>query len=99
MKKLLYTTLIGCAVTLFSACSSLQLVTFDRLQAADINFPEQIRSVGIVNYVPSVSRSDKQEDFLEGDDTYKHPPPVVKYDQRVTQRQGDRYGTQGLRSC
>ena len=67
MKKLLYTTLIGCAVTLFSACSSLQLVTFDRLQAADINFPEQIRSVGIVNYVPSVSRSDKQEDFWEGD--------------------------------
>lgn len=67
MKNLLYTTLIGCAVALLSACSSLQLVTFDRLQAADVNFPEQIRSIGVVNYVPSISHDDRHEDLWEGD--------------------------------
>ena len=52
---------IGCIlgmVVLFSACTTLQYFSFERLQAADVSFPEQVRSVGVVNGVPSSSGGD-----------------------------------------
>ena len=50
MKKVVCViTLVG---FLFSACTSLQMVSFDRLQAADVNYPELVRRVGVVNHAP-----------------------------------------------
>ena len=45
-------------VVLFSACTTVQYFSFERLQPADINFPEQVRSVGVVNGVPSTNGGD-----------------------------------------
>lgn len=64
MKKIL---LIICfAGIVFSSCTTLLPVSFDRLQAADVNFPEQIRRVGVINCMSSVSQSDN-DTALKGD--------------------------------
>ena len=71
MKKNLY---IVCLCGIFlsvTACSSLQPIVYERLQPADVSFPNQIRKVGIVNNMPAVSQDYKQVDYrsasLEGD--------------------------------
>ena len=53
MKNVFSTVSILVAVMLFSACTTIQYFSFERLQPAEINFPEQVRSVGVVNAVPS----------------------------------------------
>ena len=58
MKKILFLISLFGAVVLFSACTTVQYFSFERLQAADINFPEQVRSVGVVNVVPPTSGGD-----------------------------------------
>lgn len=45
-------------VLLFSACTTIQYFSFERLQAADVYFPEQVRTVGVVNGVPSTNGGD-----------------------------------------
>jgi len=45
-------TLLLLVLCLFSSCTTLQTISFERLQAADISFPEQVRTVGVINYVP-----------------------------------------------
>lgn len=69
MKKV--TLILSLAVFLFSACTTLQTISFDRLQAAEINFPDQVRRVGIVNDVPAVNPMASSENdslaFLEAD--------------------------------
>lgn len=52
MKRILWTVLILGAVTFFPSCTTYHSITFDRLQAAEVNYPEQIRTVGIINYLP-----------------------------------------------
>lgn len=68
MKKLFW---IICVVLLLQACTTVQSVYFERLQPADMNFPEQIRSVGVVNNMPAVHQDYKNVDYtsacLEGD--------------------------------
>jgi tetratricopeptide (TPR) repeat protein len=58
MKKVFSIGYILGMVLLFSACTTLQYFSFERLQAADVSFPEQVRSVGVVNGVPSSSGGD-----------------------------------------
>lgn len=53
MKNVFSIVSILVAVMLFSACTTIQYFSFERLQPAEINFPEQVRSVGVVNAVPS----------------------------------------------
>ena len=47
---------ISCVIILvaflFSSCTTLRSVYFERMQAADVNFPAQIRSIGVVNNMP-----------------------------------------------
>lgn len=50
-------TVLLLVICLFSACTTLQTISFERLQAADVSFPNQVRSVGVINYVPQ----DRQE--------------------------------------
>lgn len=57
MKNLVF---VSCLLCFLSACTTLQTVSYERLQAGNVNFPEQVRSVGVVNYVP-LNVSDKQE--------------------------------------
>ena len=56
MKNVFSIVSILVAVMLFSACTTIQYFSFERLQPAEINFPEQVRSVGVVNAVPSTHR-------------------------------------------
>lgn len=69
MRKLAF--LIGFVVLLLPSCTTLQIVSFDRLQAAGVNFPEQIRSVGIVDAMPVVKQDvdgqKRSSGLLEGD--------------------------------
>lgn len=53
-------------LNLFSACTTLQPLSFERLQAADVSFPEQISNVGIVNHMPVVDRDDQSVDYASG---------------------------------
>ena len=55
MKTKITVLLLG--LCLFSACTTLQTISFERLQAADVRYPDQVRTVGVINYAPQ----DKQE--------------------------------------
>lgn len=57
MKKKLFLVYLWSVLLFLSACTTLQPFSYDRLQAADVNFPSQVRTVGVINYVPQ----DKQE--------------------------------------
>lgn len=50
-------TVLLLVLCLFSACTTLQTISFERLQAADVSYPDQVRKVGVINYAPQ----DKQE--------------------------------------
>lgn len=50
-------TVLLLVLCLFSACTTLQTISFERLQAADVSYPDQVRTVGVINYAPQ----DKQE--------------------------------------
>lgn len=52
MKKVIFVVYVLCLLGIFSACTTLRSVSFERMQAADVNFPAQIRSVGVVNNMP-----------------------------------------------
>ena len=44
---------LSCAWGLLS-CSSIQTITFDQLSPAQVSLPEQVRTVAVVNNMPSV---------------------------------------------
>ena len=71
MKKILFLVCLVTVVMLFAACTTLRTITYDRLQAADINYPEQVRKVGVVNFMPVHDADAEQADRLpfmrEGD--------------------------------
>ncbi len=48
MKNLVF---ILCLLYFFSACTTVQSISFERLHAADVNFPDQVRTVGVVNCI------------------------------------------------
>lgn len=67
MKKLIFfVSLVGMLVS----CVSVKHVSFERLQAADLNFPEQVRRVGVINRVPimpdTLSNTDIWKGTMEG---------------------------------
>ena len=68
MKKFFW---MVCMFPLLQACTTIQTISFDRLQAADFNFPEQIQSVGVVNCMPLVEvdslGTKHSSGLLEGD--------------------------------
>ena len=52
MKNLMFfVTLVG----MLASCTTIKYTSFERLYGADVNFPEQVKSIGIVNCVPSVN--------------------------------------------
>ena len=71
MKKNLFLVGLWGILLFVSACSSLQPFSYERLQPADVNFPGQIRKVGIVNNMPPVHQDYKNVNYksasLEGD--------------------------------
>ena len=66
MKKNYLAIFVLGLTSVFSSCVTVQMVSFDRLQAAEVNYPEQIRSVGIVNYMPLLQVDNKSLDITEG---------------------------------
>ena len=55
MRKILF-AVIGVAVSaLIPSCVAVKYTSFERLQGAEVNYPEQVRSVGVVNCAPTVS--------------------------------------------
>ena len=63
MKNVLNLVAVLCVTALFPACVTLQPYAFERLQAADVNYPEQVRKVGVVAYLPVLDRTDKDVDY------------------------------------
>lgn len=58
------------AGAVLASCSSLQILSFDQLQAADVSFPEAVRKVAVVNNMPVLKTQDTHEALsteLEGD--------------------------------
>ena len=49
------------AGTLFASCSSLQTISFDQLQAADVSFPDAVRKVAVINNMPVLKTKDNHE--------------------------------------
>ena len=66
MKKNLFIVSVSCLLMSLSSCVSLQGVSFERLQAADISFPEQVRTVGVVNCVPQHNQDKKAVEYSPG---------------------------------
>lgn len=58
-------------VLLCTACSTINTLSFERLEAADISFPETIRKVGVVNNIPIMQGTEQDmaqaAGILEGD--------------------------------
>lgn len=62
--------LIAIAGMALVSCSSLQTISFDRLEAADVNFPATVRNVAVVNNMPVVEAGKSHQEIraqLEGD--------------------------------
>lgn len=69
MKKILFLITIGLLVG-FSSCTTIGTLSYDRLQSADVSFPDGVRKVGIVNNMPPSSlelESNESKDLLSGD--------------------------------
>lgn len=69
MKKFL-SCLTIIAVLLMSSCSSVEVLTLDQLYPAEINFPEQMNTVGVVNNIPSrpeLKKNILKSGILDGD--------------------------------
>lgn len=64
MKKIVFATAL--TALLFSACTTLQPFSFERLQAADVSFPEQVKHIGIVNHMPVIDWDDQSVDYASG---------------------------------
>jgi len=59
MKKILFVRiLIGIVVLTFTSCVSVKYVSFECLQGAEVNYPNQVRKVGLINCVPVMSEQD-----------------------------------------
>lgn len=66
MKKNLFIVSVSSLLIFLSACTTLQEISFERLQAADISFPEQIRTIGVVNCVPQKNQDKKAVEYSSG---------------------------------
>ena len=66
MKKILLVLYVCVMLGMLPACTTLQSFSFDRLQAADVSFPTQVKNVGIVNCMPQVSQDMETVDYASG---------------------------------
>ena len=64
MKKLF--PIVSLAMLLFSACTTLRSVSFERLHSAEVCFPEQVRKVGIINHMPVIEEEAANIDYASG---------------------------------
>lgn len=62
MKKLF---LLG-STLFFAACTTLENISYDRLQAADVNYPDMVQSVGVVNGLPLMTENERLEGYSTG---------------------------------
>lgn len=71
MKRIFWIIYVCGIVAVFQACTTVNTVSFERLQAAEVNFPEQIMTVGVVNCAPYGGNDKDSMDYssglLEGD--------------------------------
>lgn len=74
MKKIYLGVLVMVLTCFFSSCSTINTIHFDRLEAAQISFPDMVKKVGIVNNMPSVTDNEQRlaepDIWLEGDGKY-----------------------------
>ncbi len=55
MKKILLAIIGMAIIILIPSCTTIRHTSFERLYGADVNFPEQVRTVGVVNCLPVVT--------------------------------------------
>lgn len=58
MKKKIVAVMGAMMIALFPSCTVVKHVSFERLQGAEVNFPSQVKTVGVVNCVPVMSEQD-----------------------------------------
>ena len=58
MKKLLFVLILIGVVEAFTSCVSIKSVSFECLQQAEVNYPSQVKTVGVVNCIPDMSEQD-----------------------------------------
>lgn len=58
MKKLLFVLILIGTVQTFTSCVSVKSVSFECLQQAEVNYPSQVKTVGVVNCTPVMSKAD-----------------------------------------
>lgn len=66
MKKVLLSVYVWGLLVVLPACTTIQPFSYERLQAADVIFPEQVRNVGIVNCMPQQDLDEKNLDYSLG---------------------------------
>ena len=54
MKKIVFAILAVVLKALLPSCAVLKPISYERLQGTDVNFPEQVRTVGVVNCLPDL---------------------------------------------
>ena len=60
--------LINICLLSLSACTTISTVCYDRLQSAEVCFPDEVRRVGVINNViPSKLVSNEAVNVLDGD--------------------------------
>lgn len=70
MKKSVSLIMILAAGAMIASCSSLQTISLDQLQAAEVSFPEAVRKVAVINNMPVLEAKDDHKTItpdLEGD--------------------------------
>ena len=69
MRKSILLMILAAGTALVS-CSSLQTISFDQLQAADVSFPNAVRKVAVINNMPVIEIKDDHGTIsaeMEGD--------------------------------
>lgn len=71
MKHILYLTWCVVCVALCTSCSTINTLYYDQLQPGKVSFPEAVRSVAIINNMPTIVGGEKElsqtDGVLEGD--------------------------------
>ena len=65
MNKLLHITFVALCTVFLSSCGGLNLLTFDQMDAADINFPNSVKRVAVLSTMQPFDYSEKSMEVSE----------------------------------
>ena len=66
MKHILYLTWCVACVALCTSCSTINTLYYDQLQPGKVSFTEAVRSVAIINNMPTIVGGEKELSQTDG---------------------------------